>query len=210
MIFPPSSAEAVLFDVYGTLLDGPRHPDRGERMAVVARRFGLPHHPSIDRSFDRAVRDAHRASPEQWPEIDVRAIWRDLFPRLDDPDRFALEIEEAIHPVTPTPWASAMLDRASALPIGIVSNAQAYTRVLLERHFPDHWPRFRPDLVALSHEHGIAKPDPRLFRQAAGPLLAAGIPPDRIIVVGDSETNDRDPARRLGLGFVGVGPLAAD
>lgn len=199
----PTSTRAVLFDIYGTLLDGPRHPDRAVRMAEVARRFGL-HHPSpLDEAWDRAVAAAHRISPEPWPEIDARELWRTLFPGLREAASLALEMEHAIHPVAPTPWAHDLLDQALDLgiPLGIVSNAQAYTRSLMRRHFPGHWPRFDPRLLAFSYEHGIAKPDPRLFQVALRPLLAAGIDRGDILLIGDSEPHDAVPARQLGLGF---------
>ncbi len=207
----PNSAEAVLFDIYGTLLDGTRRPDRGGRMADVARRFGLAHEIALDRTFDDAVAAAHHRSPEPWPEIDVREIWTEIFPAFGDADAFALEIEDAIHAVEPTPWAEDLLDQAFArgLPAGIVSNAQAYTRLLMQRHFPRHWPRFRPDLLAFSYEHRIAKPDLRLFQKALAPLLNEGIEPARIAMVGDSEEMDRAPAEALGLTFLGVAAFQA-
>lgn len=204
----PSAARAVLFDIYGTLLEGPRLPDRGTRMAEVARRFNLEHDSSLDQAFDRAVAAAHRASSDPWPEIDVREIWPEILPGLDEPDRFALEIEDAIHPVKPTSWAADLLDQTfeRGLPAGIVSNAQAYTRVLMQRHFPRHWPHFRPDLLAFSYEHRIAKPDLRLFRKALAPLIAEAIDPARIVMIGDSPENDHAPARALGLLSIVVPP----
>lgn len=196
----------MLFDIYGTLLQGRRLTDHRRRMAEVARRFGLEHDFALDRAFDHAVVAAHRASPDPWPEIDVREIWIHLFPELDEPDRFALEIEDAIHPVSPTPWAEGLLDQtfARGLPVGIVSNAQAYTRILMQRHFPRHWPRFRPDLLAFSYEHRIAKPDLRLFEIALAPLLEEAIDPGHVVMVGDSPENDLAPARELGLAFLPV------
>jgi len=49
----------------------------------------------------------------------------------------------------PAPARRRLLDQAldRGLPLGIVSNAQAYTRVLLQRHFPDHWEHFPPELI---------------------------------------------------------------
>lgn len=208
-MIPPDTC-AVLFDIYGTLLDGPRHSDRGVRMMAVAASFGLDATFAIDEALDQAVSEIHRTSPEPWPEIDIRRVWRSLFPDLDDAEAFSLAIEEAIHPVEPTSWAGDLLDQAHErnLPLGIVSNCQAYTRALMARHFSHHWSRFRPELCALSYEHGIAKPDPRLFRTALAPLLEAGLQPEEVIMVGDSETSDREPAEALGLRFLGVGPLA--
>lgn len=192
---------AVFFDVYGTLLDGTRHPDRHERMAAVAERFGVKAECRIDEAFDRAVAAAHRASGEPFPEIDVRALWRLIFPALTETDAFALEIEEAVHPVIVHEEGAEILHQAvqQGLPIGIISNAQAYTRVLLKRHFPDVWPCLRKDLMAFSYEHRIAKPDRRLFEEAIRPLIHEGLSPGEILMVGDSPTHDIQPAEALGL-----------
>lgn len=204
----PAHTKAILFDVYGTLLDGPRHPDRRGRMRAVAKRFELPDLPSLDAVLDQAIATAHRQSPERWPEIDIRGIWQSIFPMLIDAETFALEMEDAVHPVEPTRWAFDLLDAAvgSGTALGIVSNAQAYTRHLLARHFPDHWPRFRPELCAFSYEHGFAKPDLRPFRHVVDPLIASGIDPGEILMVGDSHENDRKPATELGLSFLPVPP----
>ena len=204
----PREIRAVLFDVYGTLLHGRREPDRRPRMAEVAERHGFDPGPAIDDAFDAAIAAAHRLSPEPWPEIDVRQIWAGLFPGLADPAALAFDMEAAIHPVEVHPRGAAVLHEAIAreLPLGIVSNAQAYTRTLLARHFPAAWPRFDPGLTVFSYEHGIAKPDCRLFRIAIDLLLETGIRPQEILMVGDSRENDLDPARALGLSTLAIPP----
>ncbi|MCH7225965.1 HAD family hydrolase [Haloferula sp. A504] len=204
----PAPTKAILFDVYGTLLDGPRHPDRRNRMASVIKRFELPEFPYPDTTFDQAIATAHQQSPERWPEIDIREIWQSIFPTLTDAGDFAFELEESIHPVEPTPWANRLLEASveTGAALGIVSNAQAYTRRLLATHFPEYWPQFRPDLCAFSYEHGFAKPDLRLFRHAVRPLIESGIAPAEILMVGDSDENDRKPAAELGLGYLTVPP----
>ncbi|GAA5483093.1 HAD family hydrolase [Haloferula sargassicola] len=197
----PPGIRAVLFDVYGTLLDGPRHSDRGPRMAEVARRFGLRHDFDLAAAFDEAVAASHRASDDPFPEIDVREIWSSIFPDLGDPGSLALEMEEAVHPVDRLAEGTRLLARAAGLGLhlGIVSNAQTYTRQLMARHFPECWPRFRGDLLAFSYEHRISKPDPRLFQCATAPLFDEGILPREILMIGDSLENDIVPARALGL-----------
>jgi FMN phosphatase YigB (HAD superfamily) len=200
----PATIQAVLFDVYGTLLQGRRTADREGPMTEVARRFGLPIGRPIAPLWDAAVEQAHAQSPEPYPEIDARSIWQDVFPDLGDPDQLALAMEEAIHPVRPTPWAADLLEHAvrQGCRLGIVSNAQAYTKTLLARHFPTFWPRFEPCLCAFSHEHGIAKPDLRLFHHALRPLLADGLSPGQVLMTGDSDACDAQPAAQLGLPFL--------
>ena len=201
MAFPPTGIRAVLFDIYGTLLDGPRHADRQQRMEEVANRFGLPTDFRIDLAFDRAVATSHEESPHPHPEVDVREIWATIFPGLQDPDRFSLAMEEAVHPVSVLPEGELMFRQAidSGLAVGFVTNAQAYTRILLQRHFPGLWNASRPDLMAFSYEHRISKPDLRLFRVPLKRLHEEGIRDHEVLMVGDSEENDIRPARRIGL-----------
>jgi len=204
----PAHARAAIFDVYGTLLHGPRHPDTLRRMNAVVARFDLPALPDIDLVFTTAIAAAHRRSPAPWPEVDVRELWSEIFPNLADPDAFSLGIEEAIHPVRPHPIGAALMDEAASrgLRLGIVSNAQAYTPTLLARHFPTLWPLIDPALTAFSFHHRIAKPDPRLFRIPLDALTADGIAPQEIVMIGDSPENDLTPARALGMHTIAIPP----
>lgn len=197
----PRDIRAVLFDIYGTLLDGPRYGDRNERITAVAGRYGLAPESDCAVAFDRAVAEAHQASADPFPEVDVREIWSEIFPELREPDAFALEAEEAIHPVSVVEAGHQLLRTAieRELAVGIVSNAQTYTRVLMARHFPDLWTRVREDLVAFSYEHRISKPDLRLFGNPLASLTGEGIRPHEILMVGDSAEHDIVPARSLGL-----------
>lgn len=50
--------------------------------------------------------------------------------------------------------------------------------------------------VVCSGEVGAYKPDPRVFRAA---LSRAAVPPSQVVMIGDSERADVNPARRLGM-----------
>lgn len=195
--------KAVLFDVYETLLTGTRHADREARLRRVIRQFGLefPDDQALAERLDLEIRLEHQQSSEEHPEVDIREIWRRIFPRLDDPEPFALAAENAVHPVAAIPGAEETLlklDRRG-LKLGIISNAQAYTRKLLKRHLPEAWNCFDSGLLFFSYEHRISKPDSHLFRLAIDRLARDGIHPGEVLMVGDSETNDIGPARSLGL-----------
>lgn len=207
MVELPGDIRAVLFDIYGTLLDGPRHADRNQRVAAVAERFGLKPRIDLEVAFDLAVARAHRVSPDPYPEVDVREIWLEIFPGLTGPDAFALEVEDAIHPVTILETGHTLFREAveRGLPVGIVSNAQAYTRELMSRHFPDLWAHVRPDLLAFSYEHRISKPDARLFEKALAPLINEDISIGDVLMIGDSMEKDITPARSLGLRALHLG-----
>lgn len=195
--------EVVLLDVYGTLLRGHRIDRPEDAMRRVAAEFGLEiTTPSLDAAFTQAIAGAHSRSPEPWPEVDVREIWRGIFPELNDPETtgpVALAMEQARHVVEPVSGAAEFLDRAAdaEITLGLVSNAQAYTESLLEHHFGLE--RFDSSRHAFSYVHRIAKPDPRLFERALAADDQRGLPRNQVLMIGDSLTNDIVPARSLGL-----------
>lgn len=195
--------KAALFDVYGTLLRGRRVTDRETPLREVIRRFGLSHppHESVAERLDLEIRRAHELSGAPFPEVDIRDIWRRLFPGLEDADSFALAAENAIHPVEAIDSSIELAEslRADGVALGIVSNAQAYTRVLLQRHLGELWEAFDPGLLAFSYQHRIAKPDLRLFQVVLGELTHRGIRPDEVVMIGDSPTHDIAPAESLGM-----------
>ncbi len=57
-----------------------------------------------------------------------------------------------------------------------------------------------------SFDVGVAKPDPAIFHAALETLGAA---PERTLLVGDSLGRDGEGARRVGLGFIWIGPRTA-
>lgn len=201
---------AVLFDVYETLLSGERVKDRESALQRVAKRFGLevPQNLSIASALDTQIEAAHQRSPVSHPEVDIREIWSRIFPTLTDPEGFALAAEEAIHPVTAVPGAAGILEQLhrAGLVLGIVSNAQHYTRHLLERHLGEAWKLIDPELRFFSYEHGIAKPASHLFELALTRLARRGIAPDETLMIGDSMENDIKPAKALGCATYKIVP----
>ena len=195
--------KAVLFDVYETLLTGTRHTDREPRLRQVAHDFGVSFDSSksLTDRLDSEIRAAHQQSTAAFPEVDIRELWVNIFPSLPDPDAFALAAEEAVHPVIAIPSAEETLIKLAerGIVLGIISNAQAYTRTLLKHHLPNAWELFDPELLLFSYQHRIAKPDPTLFQMALKRLGARGIRAHEILMVGDSEKNDIEPAKALGM-----------
>ena len=88
-------------------------------------------------------------------------------------------------PVTPFPDTAAVLTdlHASGVPIGVVSDIGWDLRPVFERHglYPlvGSW--------VLSFEHGIEKPDPRLFHRCCAELE---VEPNEAIMIGDSVERD--------------------
>jgi putative hydrolase of the HAD superfamily len=89
-------------------------------------------------------------------------------------------------------------DAKAARPIGIVTNGPTEVqRAKLELLGIDHL----VDFVLVSEEFGVAKPDPRIFREA---LRLAGVGPDAAVFVGDSAEFDIAGAQAAGIPTVWV------
>ncbi|WP_086562623.1 HAD family hydrolase [Streptomyces africanus] len=105
---------------------------------------------------------------------------------------------------TPYPDAVEVLGtlRERGIPVGVVSNIGWDLRPVFREHGLDRY----VDVYVLSYEHGIQKPDPRLFATACEAL---GADPRRTLMVGDDRGADGG-ATALGCGvhFVDHLPVA--
>lgn len=113
-------------------------------------------------------------------------------------EEFALAAENAMHPTALINTARERIHELIrvGVKLGIISNAQHYTRQLLTEHLGDLWEQFDPELMIFSYEHQMAKPDPRLFEMA---IRRARLPAREVLMVGDSDVNDCAPASRAGM-----------
>lgn len=86
---------------------------------------------------------------------------------------------------TPYPDAAEVLGtlRERGIGVGVVSNIGWDPRPVFREHGLDAY----VDTYALSYEHGVQKPDPRLFSIACEAL---GADPRRVLMVGDSRAAD--------------------
>ncbi len=228
---PLPGIRAVLFDVYGTLLvsaagepveHGRPRGDVAVRVAFEA--CGIPLRSpgdaaAVDRMLRRAVsgeKRRRRAAGVPHPEIDILRTWaevlalgrrRGLVP-ADAPDldleALALVHECIANPVWLMPGAAGAIAalRARGLVLGIVSNAQFYTPVILRALFGSDLEAlgFEDACSAWSYRAGIGKPDPALFRIAAEGLRDRhGIAPGDALFVGNHM--EKDVAAAAAAGF---------
>jgi putative hydrolase of the HAD superfamily len=228
---PLPGIRAVLFDVYGTLLVSeagePVESGRPRGEVAVCAAFeacGLPSCPmdkaaAIDLVLRRVVsaeKDRLRAAGSPHPEIDILAVWsrvldlcrtEGLVPAdAPEPDleRLALVHECTANPVWPMPGAAATLVglRARGHVLGIVSNAQFYTPLILQALFGADLKAlgFDDGCCAWSYRAGIGKPDPALFRLAARGLHKRhGIAPGEALFVGNHVEKDIAAAATAGF-----------
>jgi FMN phosphatase YigB (HAD superfamily) len=196
---------AVIFDVYGTLLDAPSggvRPNPSIDPSIInflENNYQITMSGSPTSALAELVAREHAASSEVFPEIDLVALWAELL-GLPVDDRMVIlvaEIEDLWHPATPMPGAAQMLRRLAAadIPCGLLSNAQAN----VWRQLGELAPCFASDLCVFSHQFLRAKPSPALFDEIVSRLARRGIAPHEVWFIGNDPTNDIIPANTAGF-----------
>jgi putative hydrolase of the HAD superfamily len=209
--------KAVLFDVYGTLLvsaSGDISQDTGnidtaKQLDRLFHRFNIKKSPeNLKKELMDAVYTRHhqiKADGIDHPEIVIELIWQSILGCHDNEKikQFALEYELIVNPVWPMPHLWTLLKRLfeKNIPIGIISNAQFYTPLLLEAFADAPLKRlgFDPDLIFFSYQYGRAKPSGYLFEKAAHHLFLKGIKAKNILYLGNDVRNDVLPAQMVGF-----------
>jgi putative hydrolase of the HAD superfamily len=211
------ACEAMLFDVYGTLLIsgsggiglGRRTPVPPDSLKGLLRRHHIERSPrELAAALQRSIEEEHAEGRRQgvdFPEVDILRIWKTVL-GISDPQRlraFALEYELSVNPVYPMPGLASLLAacRARGLPLGLISNAQFYTELLLERFLGSRLEDcgFDRGLVFFSYRFRRAKPATFMFERAAAELAERGIPAASALYVGNDMLNDVRPASAVGF-----------
>jgi len=217
---------AVIFDIYGTLLQvGPPPPDGDARWQQLCRDL-LHTEPRLTRlqfsiASSQVIARHHQAARAHgipWPEVHWPSIVTEVMPELAqlsprDQDEFVFRQIQTGHTTRMTAETAATLrclrDRPSVL--GVASNAQAYTLRELREALVIHGLQmdlFERDLCFWSFQHGFSKPDPHVFQLLTARLAHRGISPHQILMVGDRLDNDIVPAKVHGWQTWQFGPRA--
>lgn len=160
------------------------------------------------REIDRLHLEARErgiAFPEiQWPRVLCKIVPELQTLRREDGTNFELGQQALWRETSLAPGAAECLRdwRKAGIPIGIASNAQAYTRHELEKAVGSVGlgiDIFHQDLSLWSWQLGFSKPSPYFFQTLAARLLAMGIDPSECLMVGDRLDNDIRPARSIGM-----------
>ena len=209
-----SQRRAVLFDLYGTLIDvrtDENDPAVWGALAQYLGYLGVAIAPEDLRSqYHTRVDFQLSSSPEHHAEADVYAVFRDIFAACG---RAKVSRENII--------SAAMLFRSlSRRQFGLFPEVPAVLRRLRERYAVGlvsdaQWVFTEPELAitglrdlfevrVLSSRCGYKKPDPRLFARA---LAALHVAPEQALYVGDNPARDLVGARRAGLRCVLFRPM---
>ncbi len=178
-----------------------------------------PNEKEFARAFFELIRKEHASRVSEripQPEVDIRNIWRTLFKTMHmlPPiitgtettsviEEAALRFELAVNPVWPMPHANEIILRLRerSYNLGIISNAQFYTPLIIEVLFQQTPASLGFNVSTWSYIEGIAKPSITLFRIFMD--NARAIDPDinetEVLYIGNDIRNDISPARQLGF-----------
>lgn len=207
---------AVMFDVYGTLLEvGPPPADADARWELLWEET-LKAKARLDLAGFAAACDAviareHAAAraagipfPEvYWPDIAGKVLPELACLSAAALDDFLFRQAQLWHAVRISAEAVATLVRlrSAGLLLGLASNCQPYTLRELDAALEAVGMSraiFATELCFFSFQAGFSKPDPHGFRLLTARLHALGIAPGETLMVGDREDNDILPARAQG------------
>lgn len=213
-IDPLSGIRAVLFDVYGTLvisasgdigLAGEQDADSAFAAALDAAgiRAEAQGGPGRLKQAIRAFHAERKAAGVEFPEVDIRDIWGSVLSSEEDLAQLAVEYECRVNPVWPMPGLARVLAdlRQRDLVLGIVSNAQFYTPLMLEGFLGTSIAGlgFDADCCSWSYRLLEAKPSTHIYEIAlAGLGRSHGITPAEVLYVGNDVRNDIWPASLTG------------
>jgi len=216
-----SDIRAVLFDIYGTLIIS-GSGDVGVAMAqdnaaaftaalnAMNLAANVPDGQAGVARLHEIITQHHarrRDEGVEYPEVDIREVWAELFdtpPDRDTLEALSIEYECRVNPTWPMPDLVDTLDalHGKDLTLGIISNAQFFTPLL----FPAYTDRtledfgFTDELCIYSYELLEAKPSTAMYEQAAERLRDHhGILPRQVLYVGNDMLNDITPATQVGF-----------
>jgi len=172
--------------------------------------------------FRQCVREYHeteRTEEQPYPEVNILQIWENIILTREKQNQLVLDgplcikcftfiFEVLSNRIYPMPWMKELLNRLAdqCFPLGIISNAQFYTPVIMNFFLHDTISEdeavspFDPDLTIFSYKYMRSKPDIYLFE-----LLKAkcsrkyGLFADEILFIGNDMFRDIYPAFLAGF-----------
>ncbi|MBU0676809.1 MAG: HAD family hydrolase [Verrucomicrobia bacterium] len=221
------SIKAVLFDIYGTLVvsgsgDVGTAREMSSSSSLQAALKDGRYIASEDAGekgvalLNEEISNVHqqkRKKGAECPEVEIRDVWSAVVDKLKEAgsltsagntsiELLAVSYECRSNPVWPMPNAIAVVDdlRRKGIRLGIVSNAQFYTPLMMEALFggsPSDL-GFDERICSWSFTVGQAKPAQEMFAAPLEFLAAAGVQAGEVLYVGNDMLNDVWTANRAG------------
>lgn len=216
--------EVVAFDIYGTLLisaagdislaDDSVSTESMERaISFLGARAEAIDCGLIASYYDEAIRDhrvRRRGEGINFPEVEIREVWRDIIDRAGivgvspaDLESVAITYECGVNPVWLMPHLLEVMQwlREAKIPVGIVSNAQFYTQPILESLVGTSLQNlgFDDNFLEWSFQLKEGKPSQVLYERLAESCEARGIDSGSVFYVGNDLQKDILPARAVGF-----------
>lgn len=165
------------------------------------------------------VHESEKSSDKPYPEVDILAIWESILIKQRELKNleicdglcikcFTFVFEILSNNIYPMPGMKEVINNLiqSKYPIGIISNAQFYTPVIVNYFLngkitdDETVEPFDPEITVFSYQHKRAKPDPHLFHLITESCREKyDASPDQIIFVGNDMFRDVYPAKRAGF-----------
>jgi putative hydrolase of the HAD superfamily len=172
--------------------------------------------------FRQSIKEFHdqkRSEERPYPEIDISHIWENIIKSHEDLNQLIIEdplcikcfvfvFEVLSNRIYPMPGMKELLNRLASLnyPLGIISNAQFYTPVILNYFLHDSVSEneevapFDPDLTIFSYKYMRSKPDLYLFQLLKDSCQKKyGLFADEILFIGNDMFRDVYPAFLAGF-----------
>lgn len=229
-----TAIKAVIFDIYGTLLisssgdiDQATLNNDNLQTAMTAGGFDLSNCKSelftfLLEQLQEKIAEQHktlRAEGHPFPDVDIFKVWKDMFAEAENRGLFQLKGDESwadmifvfevlSNRVYPMPGMKEVLlaIKDKGIPMGIVSNAQFYTPIIMNYFLTGNLTLneeiefFEQDLSVYSYKELRAKPDTALFNKFLPALEQQyNTLPQEAIFVGNDMLKDVYTANQSGL-----------
>jgi len=228
-----AQVKAVIFDIYGTLImSASGDVDQADyHSGMIKKALMAAHYTILEDSHEvydsiyadygtylkkhkTIGKDAGRA----YPEVDILEVWQYVLSHAEmkgnikinpgsDLKLFTFIFELETNHVWPMPGLKTLIDKLkeSKYELGIISNAQFYTPVIMNHFLYDLEQDgeviepFEKDLTIYSYKELRGKPDIALFEKLIPHLTQRGIRPDEALFVGNDMLKDIYTAHEAGL-----------
>lgn len=230
----PLDIKVLIFDIYGTLLvSSSGDVEQSDfnitnlQKALTAGGYKIPEDiPSgafelILEDFRHTILQHHKQKKTAgipYPEINIKEVWGEVLGRAEKklwikPEdnscltQFVVTFELLSNKVFPMPGMTGVISffKEHNLPMGIVSNAQFYTPLIMNHYLHNETseeaiPPFDPDLTVFSFKMGKGKPDSFLYESLIPRLKNKfKVNPSQVLFVGNDMLNDVYAAAKAGF-----------